>query len=301
MNAMYFSGPTPSPFERRARSVRGLFGTLTVVFLVAAGFVYGAIWYQVRGLEEEATQDGRKLAVQAVKPMLLPSDAVAPISGERYQQFLSVVEKSVTAGPINHVRLWREDGTILFADDASIVGTRDPAMRDELQAVKPATSETAVKGERFRILTSVRIGESSKFVVVELDRPHDALVQRVNKPWRPWMVRALIGAGISFGLYLAMAIGFLLYRVVKLGKRSLKRTNAKRKEAKAKEKADLPAYMQPGFQQEVEARRRAEEEVHTLERQRDDLVKRVHTLEGEPEPGGSGSAGQPTAPGARRS
>jgi hypothetical protein len=260
MSTMYFSGPTPSAFERRARAVRGLFGTLTVIFLLAAGFIYGAIWYQQRDLEEEATQDGRKLAAQVLKPMLLQSDAEAPISGERYQHLLSIVQESVMAGPINHVRLWRGDGTVMFADDAPLVGTRDPAIRDDLRAIKPSTSETAVKGERFQVLTAVRIGESSRFLIVELDRPHDAIVQRVNKQWRPWLVRAGIGAGISFTLYLAMVIGFLLYRVGKAGKRSWKRTNDRRKEAKAKGKtSDLPAYMQPGYREEVEARRRAEE------------------------------------------
>jgi hypothetical protein len=83
MSAMYFSGPTPSAFERRARAVRGLFGTLTVIFLLAAGFIYGAIWYQQRDLEEEATQDGRKLSVQDLKPMLHQSDAAAPFRGYR--------------------------------------------------------------------------------------------------------------------------------------------------------------------------------------------------------------------------
>ena len=57
-----------------------------------------------------------------------------------------------------------------------------------------------------------------------------------------------------------MVIGFLLYRLGKVGKRSWKRTNERRKEAKAKGKtSDLPAYMQPGYREEVEARRRAEE------------------------------------------
>jgi hypothetical protein len=260
MSTMYFSGPTPSAFERRAGAVRGLFGTLTVIFLLAAGFIYGAIWYQQRDLEEVATQDARKLAVQVLKPMLLQSDADAPVTGERYQHLLSIVQQDVMAGPINHVRLWRADGTVMFADDASLVGTSDPAVRDDLRAIKPSTSETAVKGERFQVLTAVRIGESSRFLIVELDRPHDAIVQRVNKQWRPWLVRAGIAAGISFTLYLAMVIGFLLYRAGKAGKRSWKRTNERRKEAKAKGKtADLPAYMQPGYREEVEARRRAEQ------------------------------------------
>jgi hypothetical protein len=322
MSTMFIPPPAPEPaHKRRGRELRGLFGTLVVIFLLGMGVAYGATWYQRGQLEEEATRDARKLAVRVIQPMLLPSDAAAPIRGERYDQLLSLVEERVLAGPINHVRLWRADGTVLFADDASAGGKREPAMRDDIHAVTAGTSSSAVKGERYRILTSVRIGDPPRFLVVELNQPHASIVQRANKQWRPWMVRAGVGAGISAALYVATVIGFSLYgAVAKPGQRS-KSKDVKKKEAKpkaAKKEAapaadgrraavpngkaqppELPPYMQPGYQEEVNARRRAEEALQTVERQRDELLERVRRLEAELEQARGGPTERP-APAARR-
>jgi hypothetical protein len=321
VNTMYVPGPAPMPaYERRGRALRGLLGTLTVIFLLAVGFTYGATRYQQRQFEEDATRDARKLAVRVLQPMLLPSDATGPIRGERYQQLLSIVEERVMAGPINRVRVWRADGTILFADDPSMVGKREPQMRDEIHAVTGGgTSQGSVKGERYRSLTSVRVGDPPRFLVVELDQPHDAIVQRAKKQWRPWMVRAGVGAGVSFALYLATAIGLALYGgLVKSGRAKPKQPkpkDAKIKDAKApataalakngkdgkreREKgAEIPGYMQPGFQDEVNARRRAEDAMQTLERQRDELLERVRRLEAELEQARAGN-GEASAVGAK--
>jgi hypothetical protein len=307
MSTMYIPGPAPLPaWKRRGRELRGLWGTLTVICLLGVGFAYGATWYQQRELAEDATRDAQKLAVRVLQPMLLPSDAAAPIRGERYQQLRSLVEERVMAGPINRVRVWRADGTILFADDASLVGKREPQMRDEIHEVTGGgTSLGTVRGERYRTLTSVRVGDPPRFLVVELDQPHAGIVQRAKKQWRPWMVRAQVAAGVSFALYLLTAIGLALYgAMVKSG--GVKPKQAKPKQARVREvkskdqraasgptkngkdgrttgdkDRDLPGYMQPGFQDEVNARRRAEDVMQTLERQRDELLERVRRLEAE--------------------
>jgi hypothetical protein len=317
MSTMYVPGPAPLPaWKRRGRGLRGLFGTLTVIFLLAVGFTYGATRYQERQFEEDATRDARKLAVRVMQPMLLPSDATGPIRGERYQQLMSLVEGRVMAGPINRIRVWRADGTILFADDASMVGKREPQMRDEIHAVTGGgTSQGDVKGERYRSLTSVRVGDPPRFLVVELSQSHDAIVQRAKKQWRPWMVRAGVGAGVSFALYLATAAALALYgAMVKSGRARPKQTKPKadRKDAKASSEVakngkdgkraergtELPGYLQPGYQDEVSARRRAEDAMQTLERQRDELLERVRRLEAELEQARAGN-GETSATGAK--
>jgi len=300
MSTMFIPPPVPEPaFKRRGREVRGLFGTLVVIFLLGTGVAYGGTWYQRGQLEEDATRDARKVAVRVLQPMLLPSDVTAPIRGDRYDQLLSLVQERVLAGPINRVRLWRADGTVLFADDASVVGKREPAMRDDIHAVNAGTSESDVKGERYRTLTSVRVGDPARFLVVELDQPHASIVQRANKQWRPWMIRAGVGAGICAVLYIATAIGLSMYgAVVKTGPQA-KPKRAKSKDAKPKptvptredksvaapngkgQTSDVPGYMQPGYQEEVQARRRVEEALQTVERQRDELRERVRRLEAE--------------------
>jgi hypothetical protein len=286
--AMYVAAPL-SKRQKLGRELRALWGTLAAVFVLGAGVAYGATWYTQGGLETEATRDARRLAIDVLQPMLVPSDAASPIRGERYEQLLGYVDERVLAGPINRVRLWRPDGTIVFADDPSFVGRRDPGMRDDIHAVIAGTSESVVQGDRFRTLTLVRLGEPPVLVAVELSRSHSAIVERARDRWYPWAIRAGVAAGVCVVLYIVTVIGFGLFgalkgRVRPVGRKEPAQPGRKTLQghaaAKAKE-ADVPAYMMPGFQEQVQARQRAEDSLETLERERNDLRERVRRLESE--------------------
>lgn len=285
---MYVAAPL-SKRQKLARELRALWGTLAVICALGAGVAYGATWYTQGELEREATRDARKLANDVLQPMLIPSDAASPIRGERYAQLLAYVEERVLAGPINRVRLWRPDGTIVFADDPAFVGRRDPGMRDDIHAVIAGTSESVVRGDRFRTLTLVRLGEPPVLVAVELDRSHSGIVERARDRWYPWAIRAGVAAGVCVALYIVTVIAFGVFGALKGHVRPAARkekepaqpgrkTPQVRAVAKAKD-ADLPAYMIPGFQEQVQARQRAEDSLEALERERNDLRERVRRLE----------------------
>jgi hypothetical protein len=285
---MYAAAPL-SRRQKLGRELRALWGTLAAVFVLGAGVAYGATWYTQGELEREATKDARKLAIDVVQPMLVPSDAVNPIRGERYEQLLRYVEERVLAGPVNRVRLWRPDGTIVFADDPASVGDRDPGMRDDIHAVIAGTSESVVQGDRFRTLTLLRLGEPPVLVAVELDRSHSAIVERARDRWYPWAIRAGVAAGVCVALYIVTVIAFGLFGALK-GRarptrpkepaRQARKTLQRHAAAKAQE-ADVPAYMLPGFQEQVQARQRAEESLEAIERERNELRERVRRLESE--------------------
>jgi hypothetical protein len=286
--AMYAAAPL-SKRQKLGRELRALWGTLATIFVLGAGVAYGATWYTQGELEREATRDARKLAIDVLQPMLIPSDAASPIRGERYEQLLGYVEERVLAGPINRVRLWRPDGTIVFADDPAFVGRRDPGMRDDIHAVIAGTSESVVRGDRFRTLTLVRLGEPPVLLAVELDRSHSGIVERARDRWYPWAIRAGVAAGVCVALYIVTVIGFAVFGRLKGRVRPAPRkepaqpgrkTPQAHAAAKAKD-ADLPAYMIPGFQEQVQARQRAEDSLEALERERNDLRERVRRLEAE--------------------
>ncbi|MGH2589782.1 MAG: hypothetical protein ACRDGW_03175 [Actinomycetota bacterium] len=285
---MYAAAPL-SKRQKLSRELRALWGTLAAIFVLGAGVAYGATWYTQGELEREATKDARKLSIEVLRPMLVPSDAASPIRGERYEQLLGFVDERVMAGPINRVRLWRPDGTIVFADDPTVVGRRDPGMRDDIHAVIAGTSESVVQGDRFRTLTLVRLGEPPVLVAVELARSHSAIVERARDRWYPWAIRAGVAAGVCVVLYIVTVIAFGLFGALKgrvkptthkepaqPGRKTVQGHAA----AKAKE-ADLPPYMMPGFQEQVLARQRAEDSLEALERERNDLRQRVRRLESE--------------------
>ena len=266
------------------RSLRALWATLAVIFLVGAGAAYGVTRYLQNELEADATKDARKLSVDVLQPLLIPSDAEDPIRGARYDELRSSVERRVLAGPISAVHLWAADGTVLFADRRELVGDREAAMRDDIHAVIAGTSHSSVDGDRFRTLTVLEIGSPPTLVAAELVRSHAAIIEASRETWYPWVRRGIAGAIACAGLYVLTAIAFLLVGV--LARRSAGREEPadgspppRRRNAAPAQDEDLPAYMQPGFQEEVEARRRVEEELKATRGERDALRERVQRLE----------------------
>jgi hypothetical protein len=278
------SPPKPKP----GSALRALWATLAGIFLLLGGVAFAANLYFESQLERGATRDARKLAIDVIQPLLSPADASAPIRGARYDQILASLEQNVLAGPINRVRVWRTDGTILFADDPELVGRRESAMRDDVHAVTAGTSESQVLGDRFRTLTSIRVGEPPILLAVELGRSHAALVAPASERWHPWVVRAGVAAGVCVALYVATALFFSMFGALTRRSKAAKpkpadagRSGRKAPKDAAPVDADAPAYMQPGFQDEFQTRKRAQDALASVERQRDSLIERVRMLEQE--------------------
>jgi len=267
------------------RQLRGFFITLAVIFLVGAGAAYGVTRYLQSELEADATRDARKLSVDVLQPLLVPTDAQGPVRGARYDQLLSAVDDRVLAGPINGVLLLAQDGTVLFADQRALVGDHEPAMRDEIHAVIAGTSKSIVDGDRFRTLTVLEIGSPPTLVAAELVRSHTAIVEESRATWYPWVARAITAAIVCFGLAIATAVVSFVLEV--LGRRSARDRSKveapplRRKKAAPLPDEDLPAYMTPGFQEEVAARRQVEDELRGIQHERDALAERVRRLEAE--------------------
>src|SRR5688572_31105721 len=240
------SPPRPKP----GSALRALWATLAGILLLLGGVAYAANLYFASELERGAARDARKLAIDVIQPLLSPADASAPIRGARYDQILSSLEQNVLAGPINRVRLWRADGTILFADDPSLVGDREVDMRADIP-VTPGASESEVLGDRFRTLTSIRVGEPPILLAVELGRPHEALVAPASERWQPWVVRAGVGAGVCVALYVLTWVFFGVFGTIKRHPKpaKVKSREADRGGRKAPKDGvpadgELPPYMQ---------------------------------------------------------
>jgi hypothetical protein len=293
------SPPRPKP----GSALRALWATLAGILLLLGGIAYAANLYFASELERGAARDARKLAVDVIQPLLSQADASAPIRGARYDQVLAALEDNVLVGPINRVRVWRADGTILFADDPSLVGDREADMRDDIHAVTGGTSETRVLGDRFRTLTSIRVGEPAILLAVELGRSHAALVEPARERWRPWVVRAGVAAGVCVALYVLTWVFFGVFGTMKRRPKTekVKSRDAERVGRKAPKDGipadgDLPPYMQAGFQDEFQNRKRAEDALAAAERQRDAALERVRVLELELEAARNKANGQESRP-----
>ena len=271
--------------RHRGRQLRDVFITLALIFLVGAGAAYGATRYLQSGLESDATRDARKLSVDVLQPLLVPADAQGPVQGARYDELLSAVDERVLAGPINGVLLLAQDGTVLFADQPSLVGDHEPALRDDIHAVIAGTSQSSVDGDRFRTLTALEIGSPPTLVAAELVRSHPAIVEESREVWYPWVGRAITAAIVCFGLALVTAIVFAVIGVLR--RRSARQRSTveaprlRRKKAGADADENAPAYLHPSFKEEVAARRQVEDELRAIHHERDALADRVQRLEAE--------------------
>ena len=271
--------------RHRGRQLRDVFITLALIFLLGAGAAYGATRYLQSGLESDATRDARKLSADVLQPLLVPADAQGLVQGARYDELLSAVDERVLAGPINGVLLLAQDGTVLFADQPSLVGDHEPALRDDIHSVIAGTSQSSVDGDRFRTLTALEIGSPPTLVAAELVRSHPAIVEESREVWYPWVGRAITAAIVCFGLALVTAIVFATIGV--LGRRSARQRSAvesprlRRKKAGADADENAPAYLHPSFKDEVAARRQVEEELMAIQHERDALAARVQRLEAE--------------------
>jgi hypothetical protein len=269
-----------------SRSLRGFFSTLTAICLIGAGVAYGVTRYRLMELEEHATRDARKVAADVIQPGLTPHDASVPLGGERLASMRSKVETRVLTGPVNTVRIWSGDGVIVFADDPAQIGESEPAMRGEIHALTSGTgTDDFVTGERFHSLVALHVGKPPALMAVELVRSHTPLVERAREPWYPWVLRALQLAALFAALWVVTWIGFLGYDAMKRGlrRRSRARRDTRKAEAPGRHPSprpeDLPAYMQPGFREEVESRRAVEQELTSAKAERDELARRLEQTE----------------------
>jgi hypothetical protein len=282
----------PTAAENLGRKLRSLWATLAVICLLGAGAAYGITWYQQDQLERDATRDARKLSVDVIKPLLTPVDAEGPVRGDRYDELLAAMEKNVLAGSVSSVRVWGADGTVLFADDPSLVGDKEPAMRDDVHATIAGTSQSTVDGERYRTLTAIELGQPPIVVAIELGQSHTGIVEQAREQWYPWVRRGITWAIVFAVLYVGTAIFFAV--LGSLERRSKRRPDAASangssngrssgRKAHPASPADpnLPAYMRPGFQEEVEARREVETALEAAHQERAELAERLRRTEAE--------------------
>jgi len=241
------------------RRSRALLSTLAVLCLVGAGASYGMSRISRSEAEFAATSQARDLAQDVLEPSLRPGDGASPVRGARYQELLSFVREQVLVGATDQVRVWRLDGTVVFADDRALVGERFPAPSGiSLDDAPPGASRSVVDAGRFRTFTWLRIRNAPDLVAVELARSYGPIVAGSERLWQPWAVRAL-AAAVVFGLLAVVAAAVAaVMRRGRAGRQEAEETSPP--PPRPKWNPDLPEYMRPGYRQEVEARRRQEDE-----------------------------------------
>lgn len=253
--------------------LRSWLGMLTFLSLLVAGLAYGASWVARMGLEKDALAETGRVAGSVIEPALTREDVQGPMTGARYDEFRTLVQDRVLRPSITSVEIWNADGTIVFSDRSSLVGERVPEMRDRIHTVLGGESRTIVEGDTLRALAAIGLSGGPS-AVVEIDRSYAALIEQAREPWDPWVVRGLRGAAVLFALYLvAVGLSIVLRRrrasVLHERPRPARppvaapapkaEANAGARRRKNDDRPPEPAYTQPGFREQIEAQRAAED------------------------------------------
>jgi signal transduction histidine kinase len=129
--------------QRLPRPSRLLLQLAVAAALVFGVVLVGASFAASRLAEREAVNDAAHtanlLALAVVQPAL--TDALLTGDAAAYAAIDAVVREAVLPNGIVRVKLWRPDGTIVYADERRLVGQRFPLGDDQLEALaNPRTS-----------------------------------------------------------------------------------------------------------------------------------------------------------------
>ena len=115
---------------------------------VAAGLValfvvsVGSWWAARRAAESEALEDARQRTVTLAQAVVEPSltDELLAGSPRALSRFDAIVRERIMGDDVLRVKLWSSDGTIVYADQAELIGERFPLGEEEREALESGTA-----------------------------------------------------------------------------------------------------------------------------------------------------------------
>ncbi|HSD49382.1 MAG TPA: hypothetical protein VLE71_06075, partial [Actinomycetota bacterium] len=186
---------------------RVLWGVLTMVLVAAAMLALGQSQRLREGLIADVTTSAEALVDATLDPILSGMDGVAPASGDLLAQLTEAVDGQVLAdGTVRSVKIWAGDGTIVFANDASLVGEQVKSMRTTVAGVIGDAPRSDVSGGLLRSFVPVEVAGGAG-LAVELDRSADAIASATD----PWRLLALVFAATAVLCLLLFAKTFTRY------------------------------------------------------------------------------------------
>jgi signal transduction histidine kinase len=116
------------------------FAVISLVAFVAIGGVLGVLFSrQAREKQEEAARAHAGIITDSIlRYELTPRDLRSPVTPDspRYRALLRFVRGRILQQPVVRLKIWRPDGTIVFSDDARLVGKRFPKDDDLRSALE---------------------------------------------------------------------------------------------------------------------------------------------------------------------
>jgi hypothetical protein len=197
--------------HRRER--RALWGSLTLIIVIAIGGTLAAAASSRARLTERAATDARLIAQTQLAPLLTARDLEAPITGDRARELGQAIRSEiVSTGPIEKIRLYSKLGRILYDADPDIVTVRPSFVRDLIYRVATGEAESIVREGHLLTYVPLWTSPGGTVVVAEMSQPYGPIAAEATATWYR----------IALGLGLALAVTFTLWvRAIRARERTL--------------------------------------------------------------------------------
>jgi signal transduction histidine kinase len=197
------------------------FALTSLIVLVAIGVAITQFRTRdVRDREERAAASRAELlATEVIAPALTSELVASPMTGARYDHVEAIVNQVKQADPgVKRVKVWGDDGTVLFSDDPTQVG-QHPETEDDLEEAleghvesdisdltKPENaSERALASKLFETYVPVQAGGTT--AVVEVYQDYETIQAEIDRLTTTLTVSLGIGLLALYVLLLPVMVG----------------------------------------------------------------------------------------------
>ncbi len=186
--------------HRRER--RALWGSLSLVIVIAIGGALVAASSSRARLVERASTDARLIAQTQLAPLLSPKDLEGPIGEDRAHELGQAIRAEILAtGPVEKIRLYSKLGRILYDADPNVVTVRPSFVRDLIYRVATGEAESIVR--EGHLLTYVPLWKSpgGTVVVAELSQPYGPIEAEATGGWYRLALALGLGLAVTLALW----------------------------------------------------------------------------------------------------
>jgi signal transduction histidine kinase len=195
-----------------------------VLLLVVVGTV--GTYMLRRTATDQAIRDARALTNVVAEGILRPELTPAVLNGDptAMARFDRLVKARAIRSPIVHVKVWTQDGRVVYSDEPNLIGKRFPLSDDQVRAFEDNTVKAEVsdlkqaenefdrdEGSLMEVYKPVAVADGSR-VLVETYQASSRIDAASNRIWRAFIpvflvtLAALAIAQLPLGYWLARRI-----------------------------------------------------------------------------------------------
>lgn len=166
------------------RERRPLWGSLTLIIVIAiGGTLYAAAGSRAR-LTKQAETEARLAAQTQLAPMLQPRDLMGTITGERAEALGAAIESEiVSSSPVETVRIYSELGRVMYDANPKVVAVKPTYLRELVYDVANGETTSEIRGDLLQTYVPIWTAPGGEVVVAEMTQPYGPISAEATGTW----------------------------------------------------------------------------------------------------------------------